>query len=95
VGDSYAGAGLSSGRGQQAMQQFRADNATAAGNAAANEIMDADADTNMGMSLMHRSMNDSNRLSSARRQQQLQQSDMSNRFNNMTTAWGALAGLVR
>lgn len=95
VGGVYAGDGLARGTGQQALQQFRRDTAQAEGQSAADEIMDADSQANLGMSLQQRSMNDSARLAAAQRSEQLRQSEWSNRFNNLTTAWGALAGLLR
>ncbi len=95
VGGVYAGDGLSRGMGQRALQQFRTDAAGAEGQSAANEIMDSDSYANLGMSLQQRSMDDSRRLANAQRSEQTRQSEWSNRFNNMTTAWGALAGLLR
>lgn len=95
VGGVYAGDGLSSGLGQQALKQFRTDAARADGQSAANEIMDSDSTSNLNMSLQQRALADNARLGSAQRGEQVRQSEWSNRFNNLTSAWGALAGLLR
>jgi hypothetical protein len=47
------------------------------------------------LGLQQQSLNDSFRLSGAQQAEQMRQSEWNNRFNNMTTAWGALVGLLR
>jgi hypothetical protein len=95
VGTTGAGAGLRRGAGQQAFDSYRTDTARAMGVGAAQQIQDEDSFTNQGLSLQQQSLNDSYRLSGAQQAEQMRQSEWNNRFNNMTTAWGALAGLLR
>jgi hypothetical protein len=95
VGITGAGAGLRRGAGQRSFDAYRTDTARAMGVGAAQQIQDEDRFANQGMALQQNSMNDAFRLGGAQQSAQLQQSEWNNRFNNMTTAWGALAGLLR
>lgn len=95
AGGFSAGQGLSRGRGQQAMNQFQDANATAAGLAGRQSIMDEDAFTNLGLQTQSMMGRGDNRLQFDGMAEQRRQSQWDSRFNNMTTAWGALAGLLR
>lgn len=95
AGGVNAGQGLSRGRGQQAMNQFQDANASAAGMASRQATMDEDAFTNQGLQMQAMMGRADNRLQYDSMAAQRQQSAWDSRFNNMTTAWGALAGLLR
>ena len=95
AGGFGAGQGLSRGRGQQAMNQFQDANANAAGLAGRQAIMDEDASSNLGLQMQSMLGREGNRLQFDTMAAQRQQSQRDSRFNNMTTAWGALAGLLR
>ena len=95
AGSPNAGQGLSRGRGQRAMNQFEDAMATAGGMAQRQAAMDEDAFTNQGLQMQAMMGREDNRLQYDSMAAQRQQSRWDNNFNNMTTAWGALAGLLR
>lgn len=90
-----AGQGLSSGRGQQYMQSMRGGAAQAAAfnDAMGTQMQDAFANANAQNSYESASANES--LSYRRMAEQRRQGDWDSRFNNLTTIWGALSGLLR
>jgi hypothetical protein len=95
AGGFNAGQGLSRGRGQRALNQFEDANATASGQAARQSSMDEDAYANQGMQTQAMMGRADNRLQYAGMAEQRRQGRADNQFNNMTSAWGALAGLLR
>jgi hypothetical protein len=95
AGGINAGQGLSRGRGQRALNQFEDANATAAGQAARQSSMDEDAFTNQGLQMQAMMGRGDNRLQYDSMAEERRQGRWDNRFNNMTSAWGALAGLLR
>lgn len=92
---SYAGAGLSRGRGQVAMDQNRAALARANASNEAQGVRDEDAMSNQAMRDRYRfgALNERLQYNSLAEQDKMNRWD--SRFGNLTTAWGALAGLLR
>lgn len=95
AGRSSAGGGLVRGRGQRAMDAYRADMARAQGMGQAQGTMQEDSMANRDMAMQTRMLNRSQQQQYDSMAEQYRQSQMDSRFNNLTTAWGALAGLLR
>lgn len=95
AGRSAAGAGLARGKGQQAADAYRADMARAQGMGAAADIRQQDMSLNRDMNMQANMMRRSQQQSYDAMDEQFRQSQWDSRFNNLTTAWGALAGLLR
>lgn len=90
-----AGQGLSRGAGQQYMQAMRGGAARAdAFNAAmGTQMQDAYANANANAAYESASANEN--LAYRRISEQRRQGEWDSRFNNLTTIWGALSGLLR
>ena len=95
AGRTFAGAGLSRGQGQRVADQYRADQATASGIGQGMAMRQEDQSQNAGMRMADNMTRANERLQYDSLSQQMRQSMWDSRFNNMTTAWGALAGLLR
>lgn len=95
AGGISGGQGISRGYGQRVIDSFRDDQARVAGQAAAQQTIADDAFANQGLQMQARMQNDNTSLQNKMLANQLQQSRWDNRFGNVTTAWGALAGLLR
>lgn len=95
AGGMYAGQGLSRGRGQLAIDSYRDDLARAAGQSAATQVRTDDLIANQGLAMQDRSQRADSSLQGRMLNDQVQQSRWDNRFGNITTAWGVLAGLLR
>lgn len=90
-----AGQGISRGRGQQHMQSMigGAAKANAFNSAMGTQMQDSYANANARANYESASANES--LAYRRVNEQRRQGDWDSRFNNMTTIWGALSGLLR
>lgn len=90
-----AGQGLSAGRGQQYMQSMRGGAAQAGALNNAMGIQMGDAYANAGAQNRYESGAANEQLSYKRMSEQRRQGEWDSRFNNLTTIWGALSGLLR
>lgn len=90
-----AGAGLSAGRGQRHIQSVRGGAAMANAVNAAMGTQMQDAFANAGATLDYQAGAANEDLSYRRLEQQRRQGDWDSRFNNLTSIWGALSGLIR
>lgn len=95
AGRSGAGGGLVRGGGQRSMDAYRGDVARAAGLMQAASTMSRDARDNTTFNIDSSLRGRNNRLQYDSLAAQYGQSQWDSRFNNLTTAWGALAGLLR
>lgn len=95
AGGIAGGQGISRARGQRAVDAFRDDQLRAGGRAQAAQTMADDAFANQGYQMQARMLNATTDLNNRQLNEQIQQSRWDNRFSNLTTAWGALAGLLR
>lgn len=95
AGRSFAGSGLSRGGGQRSMDAYRSDTARAAGQLQASSAMSGDAQSNALFDMDSAFRRRGDRLQYDSLAEQYRQSQWDSRFNNLTTAWGALAGLLR
>lgn len=92
---SFAGAGLSRGRGQRVMDANRGDVARAnAANQAATTRMD-DAQANANMQAQYSLLKGNEQLQYDSLAEQARMSQWDSKFGNLNTAWGVLAGLLR
>ena len=95
AGKSLAGAGLSRGKAQQSADRYRSGVARANAEGAASQTRN-DADLfNYSYGNQQRSDANNQRLQYDTLSQRTQQGAWDSRFNNLQTAWGALAGLLR
>lgn len=95
AGKSLAGGGLSRGKAQQSADQFRAGVARAGAEGAASQTRN-DADLfNYAYGNQLRLDANNQRMQYDTLSQRASQNAFDSRFNNLTTAWGALAGLLR
>ncbi len=92
---SMAGQGLSRGRAQQSMDAYRSGVMRAGAEDAAQQTRNADRLFNTGYGNQQRSDARNLRLAYDTMSQQANQGAWDSRFNNLQTAWGALAGLLR
>jgi hypothetical protein len=92
---SYAGAGLSRGRGQMALDENRAALARANAFNDAQGVRDEDYLSNASIRNQYKfgALNERLQYDSMAEQDRMNRWD--SRFGNLTTAWGALAGLLR
>lgn len=95
AGRMSAGSGLSRGRGQKSLDAYRADMARAQGMGQAQDTFQQDAFSNRDLNMQQAMLGRSQRQSYDALDEQLRQSQWDSRFNNLQTAWGALAGLLR
>lgn len=95
AGKTFAGQGLSRGRGQRALDQYRQGVAQATGENQANDTLMGDSFANQGMQATNAFNRSSNQLQYDSLAEQKRQSMWDSRFGKMQTAWGALAGLLR
>lgn len=95
AGKSLAGQGLGRGAGQRSQDQYRQDVARARGLAAGSATRSEDAFFNYGLSMQDRYGRMDDRLAYDTLNEQMRKFQEDSRFNNLTTAWGALAGLLR
>lgn len=95
AGKSLAGAGLSRGKAQQSADRYRSGVARAGAEGAASQTKN-DADMfNYSYGNQQRMDAQNQRLQYDTLSQRAAQSAWDSRFNNLQTAWGALAGLLR
>jgi hypothetical protein len=94
-GKSFAGQGLSRGRGQASMDAYRSGVARADAENSARQTRDADAMFNFNYGNQRRMDANNQRLKYDTLYQRASNSAWDSRFNNLQTAWGALAGLLR
>lgn len=90
-----AGAGLSRGRGQRALDANRGAVMRANADAGAAQAMNDDQLFNAGMASQYRYGAANEKLQYDSLDEQLRQSQWDSRFGNMTNAWNVLAGLLR
>lgn len=95
AGKSSAGRGLGRGAGQRSLDAYRQDMGRAQGFADAGDTRMQDSYANFGQSMQARYGRLGDSLSYDTIAEQMRQSLADARFNNFTTAWGALAGLLR
>lgn len=95
AGRSVAGAGLRRGAGQRAMDDYRSGVAQAAGESQAGAARQEDAFANQQAQMAARFGRANERLEYDSLNEQMRQSMWDSRFNNMQSAWGALAGLLQ
>lgn len=95
AGKSLAGAGLSRGKAQQSASRFRAGVARAEAEGAASQTRNEADLYNYGYGNQQRMDANNQRLQYDTLNQRAAQGAFDSRFNNLTTAWGALAGLLR
>jgi hypothetical protein len=95
AGKVYGGQGLGIGKGQKALDQYQDSVASAQGNAAARTAFDQDRTTNQQNAIQASLGRRNEQLSYDSLAEQMRQSQWDSRFNNLTSAWGALAGLLR
>lgn len=92
---TYAGAGLARGRGHMALDRNRGDVARANADSEAAQTVADDQFFNAGLGARYRFGAANEQLQYDSLDEQRRQSQWDSRFGNMTTAWGALAGLLR
>lgn len=95
AGKSFAGRGLGRGAGQRSQDQYRQDVARAQGMGFADATRSEDAFSNYGLSMQDRYGRMDDRLAYDTLSEQMRKFHADSRFNTLTTAWGALAGLLR
>ena len=95
AGKTLAGQGLSRGRGQRSMDSYRSGVARAGAENAASQTRDADSLYNYSYGNQQRMDANNQRLAYDTLAQRASNSAWDSRFNNLQTAWGALAGLLR
>lgn len=94
-GRSFAGQGLGRGAGQRTLDAYRQDMGREEGFALGGETFSADRYANLGSRLQEQYGRRAAQLGYDTIAEQSRQSAADSRFNNLTTAWGALAGLLR
>ena len=92
---TQTGQGVGRGRGQKAMEAYRDDLTRVQGMSNAQQSRDQDAFTNQQNQFQSFMTNRNEQMQYYSLAEQLRQSQWDSRFGNMTTAWGALAGLLR
>lgn len=92
---TYAGAGLARGRGQTSVDANRGDIARANAAAQADGTRMQDRLANADVQAQYQLGRANQQLQYESLAEQARQSQWDSRFGNMTTAWGALAGLLR
>lgn len=92
---SFAGQGLSRGRGQQYMDSMRGGAARAGAQAQAMDILGDDAFANAGFRAQALQNDRGSELERRRIVEQRRVGELDSRFENLTSIWGALAGLLR
>jgi hypothetical protein len=95
AGRTSGGQGLGRGAGQMAADRFRAGVARAEGQAAASGTRQQDEFANQNFAIQDAFGRRDTRQQYDTLNEQMNQSLRDSRFNNLTTAWGALAGLLR
>jgi|LakMenEpi03Aug12_release.lakeMendotaPanAssembly.Ray.scaffolds.fasta_scaffold406421_3 hypothetical protein len=95
AGKSLAGAGLSRGKAQQSADRYRSGVARAGAEGEASQTKTAADLYNYSYGNQQRSDANNQRLQYDTLSQRAQQGAWDSRFNNLQTAWGALAGLLR
>lgn len=95
AGKTAAGQGLSRGRGQASMDAYRSGVARAGAENAAAQTRDAGQLYDYSYGNQQRMDAQNQRLQYDTLSQRASQSAWDSRFNNLQTAWGALAGLLR
>lgn len=95
AGKAFAGQGLSRGKGQRAIDEYRQGVAQATGESQARDTLMGDSFANQNMQATNAFNRASSQLQYDSLAEQKRQSAWDSRFNNMQTAWGALAGLLR
>jgi hypothetical protein len=95
AGKSLAGQGLSRGRGQASMDAYRSGVARAGAENSASQTRDAGDLYDYSYGNQQRMDSRNQRLSYDTLAQKSSNSAWDSRFNNLQTAWGALAGLLR
>lgn len=92
---SYAGQGLSRGRGQRYMDQMRGGAARATAQNEAMNILADDTFANAGYRSQFIQGRRDTELDRQRMLEQRRMGDWDSRFGNLTSIWGALSGLLR
>lgn len=92
---TLAGAGLSRGGAQKSMDAYRSGVSRAGAEGAANETRNAADMFNYSYGNQQRMDANNQRLQYDTLSQRAAQGAFDSRFNNLTTAWSALAGLLR
>lgn len=92
---SYAGAGQSRGAGQAFRDRVSGGAARAAAYGQAQQIQDEDAQQSAQLANRLTKMNRQFSLDNRRLAEQRRAGDWDSRFGNLTTAWGALSGLLQ
>lgn len=93
--NAQPGQGIGRGRGQRAMNAYQDDVARVQGMNNAQQTRDQDAFTNQQNQFQAYMTNRNEQMQYDSLAEQLRQSQWDSRFGNLTTAWGALAGLLR
>lgn len=92
---TQTGPGIGRGRGQKAMEAYRDDLTRVQGMGNAQQTRDQDAFANQQNQFQSSMTNRNEQMQYDSLAEQVRQSQWDSRFGNMTTAWGALAGLLR
>lgn len=93
--NAQPGQGIGRGRGQRAMDAYQDDLTRAQGMNSAQQTRDQDAFANQQNQFQSYMTNRNEQMQYDSLAEQMRQSQWDSRFGNMTTAWGALAGLLR